>query len=77
METRETVAAALEQRSCTAIAVYALDVAHLFTTFYHDCPVLKAGSKAQVRARVQVCQATLQTLSNALGLIGIEAPDRM
>ena len=72
-----TVAASLEQRTCAPIAVYALEVARLFTTFYHDCPVLAADTEAQVEARAQVCQATLQTLRNALGILGIEAPERM
>ena len=63
-----TVAAALNQRTCAPIAVYALEVARLFTGFYHDCPVLAADSPAQTQARAQVCQATLQTLKNALGI---------
>lgn len=70
-------AGALAQRSCAPIATYVLDVARLFTTFYHECPVLSAGTPALVQARAQVCQATLQTLKNALGLLGIEAPERM
>ncbi len=71
------VAGALQQRSCSTIAVHALDVAHLFTTFYHDCPVLKAETPALVEARLQICKATLQTLKNALHILGIEAPERM
>lgn len=71
------VASAMSQRSCAPIAVYALDVAHDFTSFYHDCPVLNAASPEQAQARAQVCKAALQTLKNALGLLGIAAPDRM
>jgi len=71
------VDAALRQRSCAPIGVYTLDLARLFTTFYHDCPVLKADTDAQRAARLQICRATLQTLTNALGILGIEAPERM
>jgi arginyl-tRNA synthetase len=76
-EFQSVVAAGVTQRSCASIAMFALDVARLFTTFYHECPVLTASSPALVQARAHVCQATLQTLRNALGLLGIEAPDRM
>jgi len=72
-----TVSGALTQRNCAPVAVYALELARLFTTFYHDCPVLTAPSPALVQARLQLCQATLQTLKNALWLLGIEAPERM
>jgi len=71
------VALCTEQRTVASIANYALDLARLFTTFYHDCPVLKADDPATIEARIHLCRATLQTLSNALGLLGIEAPERM
>ncbi len=71
------VAGAVDQRTCAPIAVYALEIARLFTTFYHDCPVLNAGTPEMVEARLQVCRATLQTLQNALGILGIDAPERM
>ena len=71
------VAGALEQRTCAPIAVYTLELARLFTTFYHECPVLTADTPAQVQARIQICRATRQTLENALAILGIEAPERM
>ncbi len=72
-----TVAAAASQRSTTPIAQFALDTAQLFTTFYHDCPVLTADTEAKQTARAQLCAATRQTLANALGVLGIEALERM
>jgi arginyl-tRNA synthetase len=73
----ETVATAVGQRGCSSIAQYALETAREFTAFYHDCPVLAADTEAQKVARAQVCAATRQTLKNALGLLGIEAVERM
>lgn len=73
----ETVGAALAQRSCAGIAVYALELARAFTAFYHDCPVLNADTPAQRVARLQMCQAALQVSINALSILGIEAPERM
>lgn len=71
------VASGLQQRNCAPIANYTLELARLFSSFYNDCPVLKAESPEVVTARLQLCQATLQTLKNALGILGIEAPERM
>jgi arginyl-tRNA synthetase len=73
----ETVATALAQRNCAPLAQFALDTARLFTGFYHECPVLAAGTDALRVARAQVCAATRTTLQNALGLLGIETPERM
>jgi arginyl-tRNA synthetase len=72
----ECVQAALAQRSCAPVAQYALETARQFTSFYHECPVLDAPG-AQRTARLQLCAATRQTITNALSLLGIEAPDRM
>jgi arginyl-tRNA synthetase len=71
------VAGAVAQRNCASIAQYALDTARAFTTFYHECPVIAAPTRAQQIARAQLCRATRQTIQNALGLLGIAAPDRM
>ena len=73
----DTVASATKQRNCAPIAQFALDAARLFTTFYHECPVLQAGTQAQRAARAQVCAAARQTIQNALSLLGIETPERM
>jgi arginyl-tRNA synthetase len=71
------VAGALNQRSIAPVAQYALESARLFTTFYHDCKVLTAETPALREARAQLCAATLQTIGNALHLVGIEVPERM
>jgi len=73
----DTVASALHHRSCAPVATYVLELARLFTTFYHDCPVLSADNEALLDARLRLCQATLATLRNGLHILGIEAPDRM
>ncbi len=73
----DTVAGAVAQRNCAPVAQFALDIAHLFTTFYHECPVLQAETPALRTARAHVCAATRQTLVNALGLLGIEALEKM
>lgn len=71
------VAGALEHRNIAPVGQYTLEVARQFTAFYHDCPVLNADDDATRRARLALCRATLQTLTNGLALLGIEALERM
>ena len=72
-----TVTSALNNRNVAPVAQFVLDVAHLFTTFYHDCPVIVAETEELKVARAQLCAATLQTITNALAILGIEALERM
>jgi len=61
-------------RLCT----YLFDVAQAFTSFYEACPVLKAGVAERVRrSRLALCDLTARVLATGLGLLGIEAPERM
>jgi len=56
---------------------YLFDVASLFTTFYEECPVLKA-EPAELRAsRLALCGLTLRVLTTGLGLLGVPVPERM
>ncbi len=58
------------------LAGYLFELASAFTTFYEECPVLKAT--AQVRdSRLTLCAITLRVLTAGLDLLGIPAPDRM
>lgn len=60
-------------RLCT----YMFDLASTFTTFYERCPVLRAASAEQRRSRLVLCALTAGVLRSGLGLLGIEAPERM
>ncbi len=58
------------------IANYTLDLAKVFNEFYHACPVISAEEPLK-SARLNLVLATRQTLTNALSLLGIEAPEQM
>jgi len=73
----DVVETAARQRSCSPVAQFALETARAFTTFYHECPVLEAPTDTGRAARVQMCTATRTVLENALGLLGIDALERM
>ncbi|MDR1449171.1 MAG: arginine--tRNA ligase, partial [Propionibacteriaceae bacterium] len=52
------------------------DVAAALSVFYERCPVLKAEGPVRT-ARLLLCQATRTVLAAGLGLLGIQAPERM
>ncbi|WP_026911553.1 arginine--tRNA ligase [Patulibacter minatonensis] len=74
----DEVAEAAARRAPHRIATYALSLARGFAAFYRDCEVLAEGLPADVRARrLDVCSATVAVLASALGILGVDAPERM
>lgn len=60
-------------RLCT----YLFDLAQAFTSFYESCPVLKADSTDAKMSRLVLCDRTARVLRLGLGLLGIQAPERL
>lgn len=73
----ETVLSAAEKYEPCYIARLCVDVAQKFNRFYLNCKVLTAETEELRAFRLAVCKATLQTLTNALGLLGIGVPEKM
>ena len=71
------VALAIESRNVAIIANAALDISRMFSKFYTDCPVLAAEDERTRATRIMLCVAVRQVLVNLLGILGIEAPERM
>ena len=74
------VKAAAELREPHRVARYAEELAGTFHRFYDNCQILpKAGEETEPihGARLALAAATRQTLANALGLVGVTAPERM
>jgi arginyl-tRNA synthetase len=59
------------------LCAYLFDVASLFTTFYEECPVLKAEPPELRAGRLALCALTLRVLTTGLGLLGVPVPERM
>lgn len=59
------------------VATYVYDLANAFHSFYHAVPVLQADDPDTVAARLRLVAAARQTLTNALHLLGIGAPEVM
>jgi arginyl-tRNA synthetase len=58
------------------ISNYCLDLAHSFSKFYSNCPVLNSSSIIRKR-RLLLIKAYYIVLNNALNLIGINIPEKM
>ena len=74
------VARAAELREPHRIARYLEDTASAFHKFYDHCHVLPRGDEEATdlhRARLMLVSATRQVIANGLGLLGVNAPERM
>lgn len=58
------------------LAGYVLSLATAFTGFYEHCPILKADDATRA-SRLALAEACGRTMRQGLGLLGIDAPDRM
>jgi arginyl-tRNA synthetase len=72
-EVRESAARRAPHRICA----YSTTVAADFHAFYRDCQVVGAEGEGVERSRLALCLATKRTIAEALGLLGISAPERM
>jgi arginyl-tRNA synthetase len=68
------VAEATERRGPHALTVYAIRLADDFHRFYHEHRVLESNEEA---FRLALCEATKMVIARSLGLVGVDAPDRM
>jgi arginyl-tRNA synthetase len=72
-EVRDSAARRAPHRICA----YSTAVAADFHAFYRDCQVLGAEGEGVEASRLALCLATKRTIADALGLLGISAPERM
>lgn len=56
---------------------YLYDLAKLFSTFYEECPVLKADNEQQQQSRLRLTALTGRTLKQGLELLGLVPLERM
>ena len=68
------VAEALARRGPQGVPTYAIRVADDFHRFYHEQRVLESEQQA---FRLALCLATQRVIATCLGLVGVDAPERM
>ncbi len=59
------------------VASYLYDLAKIFNSFYQQHSVLNAETAQIVAFRVDLCKQIVSVMKTGLGLLGINAPDRM
>lgn len=74
---QETLEVAAKQYDVSAIAKYAFDLAKTFNKFYANVSVNNEADEEKRQFRLQLCKTTGDTIREALGLLGIKAPNRM
>ena len=67
----------METWSPHKLCTYLFELAGTYTTFFENCPVLKAPDEATRDSRLVLCGLTASILGRGLGVLGIETPDRM
>ena len=70
------VESAADELAPHVVATYTREFAERFNAFYRECPVLDAESETR-EARLALVAAARTTVANALGLLGIAAPESM
>ncbi|MCP4553198.1 MAG: arginine--tRNA ligase [Bacteroidetes bacterium] len=68
---------AAQNLSPAMIANYTYDLVKEYNQFYQEVPVFKETSKDRIIFRLQLSKFTAQIIKSAMGLLGINVPDRM
>ena len=72
----DAVLDAADKRAPQRLTRYVEELASVFSAFYRDCQVL-SGDRRLSHARAALCVATRAVIADALGLLGVSAPERM
>jgi arginyl-tRNA synthetase len=73
----ETLRLAVDELKANVLTDYLFDLASNFSSFYDECPVLKAESPERRDSRLALCDLTARTLKFGLELLGIDVVERM
>jgi arginyl-tRNA synthetase len=73
----ESLLAAAAEFQPSLITAYLWDLAKAYSTFFHDCPVLKAETPLLRESRLLLCDLTARVLARCLELLGIKTVERM
>jgi arginyl-tRNA synthetase len=68
---------ALDKYAPHRLCTYLYELASEFSSFYEQCPVLKADNEQIRQSRLALCDLTARVMQQGLDLLGIEAPEQM
>ena len=73
----EIIKSAAETYSPAVVANYVYELAKTYNKFYHELSILQAESDYAKQFRLRLSEATGNIIKKAMGLLGIEVPERM
>jgi arginyl-tRNA synthetase len=73
----EALDAVLAEYRPNQLTNYLFELANRFSTFYENCPVLRAETPELLASRLALCGLTANVLRQGLALLGIDVVDRM
>ena len=73
----EKIAEAGEAHSPALVANYAYELAKEFNQYYHDTPILREENKELLSYRLVLLETIAKVLVKAMGILGINLPERM
>ncbi|MTI49502.1 arginine--tRNA ligase [Sporosalibacterium faouarense] len=72
----DVVINAMEKNEPSYITRHITDIAQAFNKFYHDCPILVDDEELK-KARLLLVYSVKNVIKTGLGLLGMEAPEKM
>lgn len=73
----EALELALQDYRPNLLTSYLFDLANRYSSFFEECPVLKAPTDSLRMSRLLLCDLTARTLQKGLELLGIKVVERM
>jgi len=73
----DVVAAVGDELEPHRLCGYLFDLAQTYSSFYEDCPVLKAETSELRESRLALCALTLRVVVQGLALLGVRSPEKM
>ena len=69
--------AAANEFAPSVISLYAFELAKVYNQFYAEVSIFSDPNPEAVKFRVALSRVVSETIQKALGLLGIEVPERM
>jgi arginyl-tRNA synthetase len=73
----EAIELAASEYGPNHLTAYLFELANRYSTFFEECPVLKAASDESRTSRLLLCDLTARTLRLGLDLLGIQVVEKM
>lgn len=73
----EALDLAMDDYRPNLLTAYLFDLANRYSTFFEQCPVLKADTPALRQSRLLLCDLTARTIQKGLELLGIHVVEKM